>query len=413
VQLIRTHQISNGLTLVAESMDWLESAAFTILVPAGCAYDPSPLPGLANFTCEMVQRGCGELSSREFSEALDRLGTDRSAGVTQAHTSFAAAMLAEKLPDALAIFADLLRRPHLPPDQMNEGRLVCLQELQALEDDLPQRTMQQLRLQTYGDPWGRSYLGTSAGIHSVAVSDLAGFHRQTYGPGGAVISVAGKLEWPALCSLIERLFGDWEPVTQPELTVHAATEHYCHITHDSQQTQIGIAFPTIPYAHPDYFRARGAVGVLSDGMSSRFFTEVRELRGLCYSIYASYHSLRDRARVLCYAGTSTERAQETLDVMLAELARLSAGIDEQELQRLKARVKSALVMQQEISTARSGAMAADWYHLERIRTMEETQREIDSLTVKSINAYLAENPPRDFTVVTLGAEPLEVSLEVS
>ena len=106
----------------------------------------------------------------------------------------------------------------------------------------------------------------------------------------------------------------------------------------------------MPYRHPDYFQAWGAVGVLSGGMSARLFTEVRERRGLCYSVYASYHTLRDRGGVFCYAGTSAERRQETLDVTLGELVRLAQGIEEHELDRLKARIKSALIMQQESSS---------------------------------------------------------------
>ena len=116
---------------------------------------------------------------------------------------------------------------------------------------------------------------------------------------------------------------------------------------------------------------------------------------------------------MCYAGTSTDRAQETLDVMVAELRKIAEGIDPDELRRLQARVKSALIMQQESSTARSGAMAGDWYHLGRVRTMDEIRRTINGLSCDSINRYLAEHPPDDFVVVTLGAEPLEVKLAVS
>jgi predicted Zn-dependent peptidase len=146
--------------------------------------------------------------------------------------------------------------------------------------------------------------------------------------------------------------------------------------------------------------------VLSGGMSARLFTEVREKRGLCYTVYATMHSLKDRGSVLCYAGTSSERAQETLDVTLGELERLADGITADELARLKARVKSGLIMQQESSSARSGAIARDWYHLGRVRTLNEVGRLVDALTEKSISDYLAAHPPRDFTIVTLGPEPL-------
>jgi len=117
--------------------------------------------------------------------------------------------------------------------------------------------------------------------------------------------------------------------------------------------------------------------------------------------------------VLCYSSTSSERAQETLDVLLAELVRLAAGIEPHELDRLKARIKSGLIMQQESSSARSSSMIRDWYLLGRVRPLDEIAAAVDALSADSINAYLKQNPPRDFTVVTLGSQPLEVRSAVS
>ena len=155
------------------------------------------------------------------------------------------------------------------------------------------------------------------------------------------------------------------------------------------------------------------MGVLSDGTSSRLFNEVREKRGLCYAVHAHCHSFRDRGSVICYSGTTTDRAQETLDVVIEELTRLVHGIEAQELDRLKARIKSALIMQQESSAARSGSIAADWYYLERVQTLEEIGRIIDELSCDSINAYLAEHPPSNFTIVTVGEKQLEMPLGIS
>jgi predicted Zn-dependent peptidase len=117
--------------------------------------------------------------------------------------------------------------------------------------------------------------------------------------------------------------------------------------------------------------------------------------------------------VFCYAGTSTERAQETLNVIIAELRKLAQGVHDDELARLKAQIKSSLIMQQESSRSRSAAMAGDWYHLGRVRTLDELGGIIDALSCESINAYLAEHPPAQFTVVTLGASPLELPDGVS
>ncbi|MCA9186729.1 MAG: pitrilysin family protein [Pirellulaceae bacterium] len=412
-QEIESYILPNGLTLVAERMDWVESAAFTLLLPAGCGYDPPERAGLANLVCEMVQRGAGDKDSRAYVEALDRLGVDRSASVSQSHTSFAAAMLAENLQPTLAMYADLLRCPHLPEDQLDDSKQVCYQEIQAFEDDLAQRTMQRLRHQSYGEPWGRSPHGERETVAAVSLDDVHTFVTNSYLPERVILSVAGNFRWSELRNYVTEIFGDWPTRARSPLAESPPSGGYWHIEHESSQTHIGVSYPSVPYRHPDYFQARGAVGVLSDGMSSRLFTEVRERRGLCYTVFASYHSLPERGRVMCYAGTSTDRAQETLDVMVAELRKIAEGIDPDELRRLQARVKSALIMQQESSTARSGAMAGDWYHLGRVRTMDEIRRTINGLSCDSINRYLAEHPPDDFVVVTLGAEPLEVKLAVS
>ena len=157
---ILTQQLSNGLALLAEPMPWLESAAFAILVPGGCSRDAEGLAGVSTMTCEMVQRGSGTRDSRQFIEDLELLGADFSSNVSNAHASFGGAMPAESLFDVLAIYADLIRKPHLPPKQLEDARLNCLQDVRALEDDLPQKMMQRLRWRYYGDPFGRSHAPT-------------------------------------------------------------------------------------------------------------------------------------------------------------------------------------------------------------------------------------------------------------
>jgi predicted Zn-dependent peptidase len=405
---IQIHEYENGLALVTQRMDWVESAAFSLLVPAGCARDPRELLGLANITCEMVERGCGTRDSRQFVNDLENLGVDHSSSVSIAHTSFGGAMPAEKIEAALAIHADLVQRPHLPADQLEDARLACIQEIRALEDDLAQRAMQELRRRRYGDPFGRNNQGTLDSMQRITLGDLRQFFAAHYRPNGAILSVAGNIDFPRLRDCVGQLFAPWPavPATTPDEI--AGDQASAHVTHDSNQTHITIGYPSVPYAHPDYYQARAAVGVLSDGMSSRLFTEVREKRGLCYAVYAVCHTLRDRGSVLCYAGTTTERAQETLDVMLRELTLLGQGVRPDELQRLKARLKSSLIMQQESSSGRSGSIAADWYYLHRVQTLEQVGKIVDELTCESINEYLAANRPAAFTVVTLGQQPLEL-----
>ncbi len=404
---IHSHVYPNGLSLVAEPIAALQSAAFTFLTPAGCVYDPPDRAGLSSFTSEMALRGAGERDSRQFVLHLDNLGVERGEGVSNAHASYSGATVAENLDQALAIYADLLRRPHLPEDQLEQSRLAMIQEIRAVEDEPSQKVMMELHKRHYPDPWGRSAQGELRAVEATTIDDIPAHFRRCYRPNGTILGVAGRVDWPRLKDVVGELFGDWPAAENGAIVETPRRIPYEHLPHDSHQTQIGIAFDGVPYRHPDYFRAWGAVGVLSGGMSARLFTEVRERRGLCYSVYASLHSLWHRGAVFCYAGTSADRAQETLDVTLGELRRLAQGIEESELDRLKARIKSALVMQQESSSARSGALARDWYHLGRARSLDELGALIDALTSRDINTYLAEHPPADFTVVTLGSRPLE------
>jgi predicted Zn-dependent peptidase len=399
---------SNGLVLVAEPRMSLRSAAFTFLTPAGCVHDPADRSGLSGFTCEMTLRGAGVRDSRQFILDLDNLGVERSESVTNAHISYSGATLAENLPAALSIYADVLRAAHLPLDQLEAGRLGMLQELHAVEDEPAQKVMLELRRCHYPLPWGRPPQGEENALQATTLSDISAHYRRHFRPNGTIIGVAGRVQWDSLLDLVGRLLGDWPPGAAASIEEQPAACRFRHFPYDSNQTQIGIAYASVPYRDPDYFQAWGAVGVLSGGMSARLFTEVRERRGLCYSVYATYHTLRHLGGVFCYAGTSADRAQETLNVTLGELVRLAKGIQDNELDRLKARMKSALIMQQESSSARSSSIAFDWYHLGRARTLDEVEQLIDGLTSASINAYLAEHPPKDFTVVTLGPSPLEV-----
>jgi predicted Zn-dependent peptidase len=410
---IVSHVYSNGLVLVAEPIQSLESAAFTFLVPAGCALDPEGLAGLGSLTCEMTLRGSGPRDSRQFIQDLENLGVERGESVSNSHTSFSGATLAKNLVPALEIFADLIRRPHFPADQLEAARLVAIQELSAIEDEPSQKVMLELRRRQYPEPWGRSSYGELPALESIRLEDIRGYFAQHYHPNGAILGVAGQIDWKELKDQVGRLFGDWAPRQEPAPATGRSFAKREHLPHESNQTQIGIGFQSLPYRDQDYFQAWGAVGVLSGGMSSRLFTEVREKRGLCYSVYATMHTLRDRGSVLCYAGTSVERAQETLDVTLSELVRLAKGIEADELARLKARIKSSLIMQQESSSSRSGSIARDWYHLGQVRTLDQVGALVDGLSRESINAYLAAHPPGDFTIVTLGPSPLEVSVGIS
>lgn len=412
-QQIYTHTFSNGLTLIIEPMADVQSAAFSLLVPAGSNYDPPGREGAASVLADWILRGAGDRDSMQVTNELDNFGLQRNEGVGNSHLSFTGATVAESLPAALAIYADVVQRPHLPDDEFEPARAGVEQSLKAIEDEPRQKVMIELRRRCYDAPWGTPSEGTLEGIARLEPADTRGLFERCAGPRDAILGIAGKVEIGATIELVDRLLGQWKPKPPATFLKGPRGKARDHIPHESTQTQIGIAYHSVPYHDPGYYAAWAAVSVLSGGMSSRLFTEVREKRGLCYSVYASLNSLREEGRVLCYAGTTTERAQETLDVTLRELIRLGEGIAPEELNRCQALAKSSLIMQQESSSARASSIARDWYHLGRVTTLSEVRQKIDALTVPVLLEHIHAHPARDFTILTLGAKPLEVDLGVS
>lgn len=404
---IHLHEFSNGLVLLAERMSGVQSAAFTLLMPAGSAFEPAEAAGSASMLAEWISRGAGDRDSRELLSALDNLGVSHAEGAQTVHASVAAATLGRNLIPALEIFADVVRRPHLDPEEFEPIRALALQSLQSLEDDPGSKVIYELRRRHFPDPWGRPSPGSPEGVETASASQMAEFFQRYYRPNGAILAVAGAIDWPVVREAVERLFGDWPAQPEPAVTVHPRGPKRDHILKDTQQIQIALAYPSAVVSDPNYYLARASTAILGGYSSARLFTEVREKRGLCYSVYAGYESFKDRAAVLCYAGTSADRAQQTLDVTLEEVKRLSkSGIDAEELETMRAGLKSSLVMQQESSMSRSGSLASDWYYLGRVRPIEEITSTLDALTPQAVSEFAASQSFDDLTVLTLGPKAL-------
>jgi predicted Zn-dependent peptidase len=410
--MIRHHHYPSGLVLVGEEMPGIQSAAFTLLIPAGAAYEVADGidagSGAATMVAEWITRGAGPRDSRELLTALDNLGVSHSESAQTLHTSMSAATLGRNLVPALEIFADVVLRPHFDPDEVEPIRALCLQNLRSLEDDPGTKVIYELRKRHFPEPWGRPSPGTPEGISGLTPEALRSFYASVYRPGGSILGVAGAIDWPVLRDAVGRLFGGWEPRPEPRLRERPGGPARDHIVRETQQIQIALACPAATVDSPDYYRARAAVAILGGYSSARLFTEVREKRGLCYSVYASYEGQRDRAALLCYAGTSTDRAQQTLDVMLEELRRLGRdGIEPEELETMRAGLKSSLIMAQESSMSRSSSLASDWYFLGRVRPIEEISAELDALTPAAVSEYAeALGDFRGLTALTLGPTPL-------
>lgn len=407
-QRLLYHQFENGLVLLGEHMPWLRSAAFSFLLPAGTCFEPDGLDGLSGMTSEMVQRGCGALDSRTFLERLDELGVDRGSSITTSHSAFSCAMPSGVLGTVLGLYSDLVRRPHLPADQLADARQLCLQELRALEDEPSHRCFSELKKFRYPLPFGRISQGSKAGLEHIDIQAVESFFRDNYKPAGSILAVAGNFNWDEVRELVEHLLGDWQGGPVIELPVLRSHYGSRHVDHSTNQTHLALAYDCASYESPEYYEARALVGVLSDGMSSRLFSEVREKRGLVYSVFATCFSMAGQGSVMCYAGTTTNRAEETLQVLLETVHSLNGGITEDELQRLKNRIKSSLVFEQESSAARSSQIASDWFYLGRVPDRAEVCARVDGLSCESLQQHFNRFLPKNFSLVTVGSQSIDL-----
>lgn len=405
---IVTQTFDNGLTVLIQNMPWLRTAAFSLSVRSGIQNESPEQAGIAGLVCEMVQRGAGHYSSRDLVAVQDNLGMDRNSGVSTATSAFGSAMPKESLCEGLKLYADVVRRPHLPGDQLDDARMMMIQELRAIQDEPTQCVMRRLKELHYGWPLGHSNQGTVESLESLSQEDVRSFYGRNYHAGGAILTVAGNVDVARVLSTIESAFGDWKSGDVADDPAIDGKSAYEHLDAQSSQTHIGFAFPNIPYGHEDYFRMRAGIGILSDGMSSRLFDRVREKRGLCYTVSASCHSLKNGGGVFGYAGTTPARAQETLDVTMHEISHLTDDLQQSELDRWKVRIESGLIMEQESSASRASSLASDFYQIGRAMETKELEAIIESLTMEEVRDYWQQHPPTDYRIVTLGPEPLRV-----
>lgn len=408
-QVFRIHTLPNGITLIAEEMEFVSSAAFSILVPVGAATDPQGQEGAAGLLADLLNKGAGPWSTKELSQQFEDLGVQRSHSAGIEVSIFSGSLLGENLAQAIELYSTVLMDPHLPQEELDSVKELALQDLKALEDEPASKVMSELAREFYPYPFGRSQLGTKEGICSSTIQSLKEYYRHEFLSGDMLIAVAGKFEWEALKEVVERCFGRWRGGKELlSVGPFGKDNKTYHLQRDTSQLQIALAYPSVSIGDEQYYVAKVAISVLSGGMSGRLFVEVREKRGLVYRVAASHSAARDRAAVFASAGTTPENGEETLAVMLHELKAIGAGVSDEELERAKADLKSRLIMQSELSSVRASALVNDWWNLRRLRTLEEIKAGIEAVTSNDIKNHLERCPVDPVTLVTLGSKPLEL-----
>jgi len=402
------HILKNGMVVLGEPMESVSSAAFVFMLPCGAARIPDGCCGAGAVIADWIFRGAGDKNSRELGDALDGLGLHRISSVGSSHITIGAALESGNLAQALDLYADIILKSRLQEEQFELARQLAIDEVKALDDDPRQKVMLKLQEQFYPSPLGRSSLGEIAELKALTAERTKQIVKDKFNLTETIFAVAGKYDFDAIVKQIENLFETNQQKQLKPVRPGSKADKYTHFHNEGAQVHIGLMTETVKPTDEDYYNARVAVSVLSGGMSARLFTEVREKRGLCYAIKAQYHSLKEAAGIMCYAGTTPEKSQETLDVIIREFNRLSEGINKEEIERAKVGLKSVLVLQSESSSSRAGGIGGDYYMLGRVRGLDEIKNRIEQTTIDSVLGFLRSSRFKDFTIVTIGPNKLAI-----
>ena len=400
---VQIERLENGLTLAVEEQPWNPGVAMQLLQPVGATSDPVGLEGASNLIDSWLWKGAGDKDARAFAEALDDLGARRGSAAGLEYATYAASFLASHLEPVLELHADLLMRPMFPDESLEPVRQVALQELAALEDQPQRKMFAALRKAVFKSPHGRNPAGTLQGLQTATPDALREDFARRFGVEGAILALVGGVSFDgakeAVINTLQLMCG-----VTPELPeVQLSEPHTLEIAQDTAQVQLGLIYPDVSFGHPEFYTARLASQVLSGGMGSRLFTEVREKRGLVYSVYASAQSVKGFSYLSAYGGTTPERAGETLEVMRQQIEEvLPEGVQEDELERAKIGLRTALVMQEESARSRASSITRDLFMIGRVRTLDEIETQIAAIDAARMNRYLATGPYRKPWVGALG-----------
>ncbi len=403
--------LPNGLRVVHEHMPWLSSVSFSILIPFGATIDPKGYEGSATVLADWLYRGTTKLSSRDLSDKIDDLGLRRGGGSGKEYSSFSGSLLASSFKESLELYASMLQEASFEEQEFNNARTLAQQELASLADSPSQQLFETLSKRYFNSSHGNSSYGTEAGLKALTPEAVKAFAVKSMSSQGAIFSVAGGVTWTEVLDAAQKLFAESQNTVTPVPEVSISKPLQEHIQEDSTQTQIGLAYQSVAPGEAGWYEQAICTSVLSGGMGARLFSEVREKRGLVYSVYAGNRALKGFGYTLAYAGTTPERADETLEVLLHELRRLAQGIDQDELERARTGLLSSLVMQGESSGSRASSLARDIFLLGEPREISSVKDALLALSLEQVNSFLAASYAPKFTVLSLGPKALkEVAL---
>lgn len=382
--------LDNGMRVVTERIPTLKSVTLGIWVNTGSRDEQPAQAGYSHFIEHMFFKGTRSRSASEISREIDGLGGEMNAFTTRETTTFYVKVLDQQLQQALELLADLFHHSRFDSKEVEKEKQVVLEEIRMVQDD-PEDLVQELHTgQVLGrHPLGRSILGREDTIQSLKRPDLLGYIDAHYDPSQIVIAIAGSFEQATVERLVQRYFGKRKPIhgslraprRPPDVRggVLAKKKHL-------EQVHLCLGLKGVAAGHRDRYAVYALNSVLGGSMSSRLFQEVREKRGLAYSIYSFLSGYSDVGTITVYAATRPREVERVVDLVCREITRIyKNGIDRKELERAKNQMKGSLMLSLESSHSRMSKLAKDELIYGRRTSLEEMLAHIDRVTSEQVS----------------------------
>ncbi|WP_136634728.1 M16 family metallopeptidase [Pseudooceanicola onchidii] len=384
----KLHTLPNGFRIVTERMPGLQSATIGVWVGAGGRDERPEQNGIAHFLEHMAFKGTKTRSPIQIAEAIEDVGGYMNAYTSREVTAYYARVLGADVPLALDVIADILLNATFDEKELEVERGVILSEIgQALDtpDDI---IFDWLQEKAYpGQALGRTILGPEDRIRAFQRADLATFVAENYGPGQMILSAAGDVDHDAIVAMAEDLFGHMKPVAQVPAGAAKFIGGESRTEKALEQAHIAIGFESPDYTHADAYVAQVYASALGGGMASRLFQEIREKRGLCYTIFAQAGAYTDTGMTTVYAGTSGDQVADLAAITIDEMKRAAEDFSDEETARAKAQMKAGLLMGLEGPSSRAERMARMvqiWGHVPPLDTVVS---KIDAVTRDDLRRY--------------------------
>lgn len=356
--------LDNGMRVVTERIPTLKSVTVGIWVNTGSRDELPSQAGYSHFIEHMFFKGTRSRSATEISREIDGLGGEMNAFTTRETTTFYVKVLDQQLERALELLSDLFHHSRFDPKEVEKEKQVVLEEIRMVQDD-PEDFVQELHTaQVLGrHPLGRSILGRAETIRRLKREDLLAYIEAHYDPTQIVIAIAGNFDQRAMDKLVARYFGRTRATSNPSTPVRRPPIVKGGVLVKQkplEQVHLCLGLKGIAAGHKDRYAVYALNSVLGGSVSSRLFQEVREKRGLVYSIYSFLSGYSDVGTITVYAGTRAKEASRVVDLVCREIRRLSSkGVEKKELDRTKNQMKGSLMLSLESSHSRMSKLAKD------------------------------------------------------